>query len=231
MGAKRFNAVVFKPYHQNQTVLFPSSLDEMIAENHPVRVVSRVIDTIDIKSIHRKYKGGGTSAYHPRLLLKILVYGYLTNTYSSRKLEEQVRQNIHFMWLTGMMTPDHHTINRFRGEKLAGILKEIFSQIVLMLIDEKLVTLKEAVFVDGTKMESAANRYTFVWGKAVKKQKDRIKDQLDELWKFAQQVAAEEMKDQTEVTFEPVTREKVEQVVGQIDQALAGKDVPKAMRQ
>src|SRR5690606_27284902 len=132
---------------------------------------------------------------------------------------------------TGMMTPDHHTINRFRGEKLAGILKEIFSQIVLMLIDEKLVTLKEAVFVDGTKMESAANRYTFVWGKAVKKQKDRIKDQLDELWKFAQQVAAEEMKDQTEVTFEPVTREKVEQVVGQIDQALAGKDVPKAMRQ
>src|SRR5690606_39713640 len=93
MGAKRFNAVVFKPYHQNQTVLFPSSLDEMIAENHPVRVVSRVIDTIDIKSIHRKYKGGGTSAYHPRLLLKILVYGYLTNTYSSRKLEERSEEH------------------------------------------------------------------------------------------------------------------------------------------
>lgn len=231
MGAKRSNAVVFKPYHQNQTVLFPSSLDEMIAENHPVRVVSRVIDTIDIKAIHRKYKGGGTSAYHPRLLLKILVYGYLTNTYSSRKLEEQVRQNIHFMWLTGMVTPDHHTINRFRGEKLAGILKEIFSQIVMMLVDEGLVTLKEAVFVDGTKMESAANRYTFVWGKSVQKQKERIAEQVGELWKFAMEVTAEEMKDQTEVTFGPVTREKIEQVVDQIDKALEGKDVPKAIRQ
>jgi transposase len=231
MGNKRSNAVVFKPYLHNQTVLFPGTLDEMIPENHPARLVSKVIDTIDIRAIHRKYKGGGTSAYHPRLLLKILVYGYLTNTYSSRKLEEQVRQNIYFMWLTGMVTPDHHTINRFRGEKLNGILKEIFSQIVSMLMNEGLLTLKEAVFIDGTKIESAANRYTFVWGKAIQKSKERIKTQLDELWKYAQGIAAEELKDQTEVTFEAVTKEKVEEVIEKIDKALEGKDVPQQVKQ
>lgn len=230
MGNKRSNAVVFKPYLHNQTILFPGTLDEMIPENHPARLVSKVIDTIDIRAIHRKYKGGGTSAYHPRLLLKILVYGYLTNTYSSRKLEEQVRQNIYFMWLTGMVTPDHHTINRFRGDKLNGILKEIFSQIVFMLVNEGLVSLKEAVFVDGTKIESAANRYTFVWGKTIQKNKDRIKAQLDELWKYAQGIATEELKDQTEVSFETVTKEKVEEVIKRIDTALEGKDVPKQIR-
>lgn len=231
MGNKRSNAVVFKPYLHNQTLLFPGTLDEMIPENHPARLVSKVIDTIDIRAIHRKYKGGGTSAYHPRLLLKILVYGYLTNTYSSRKLEEQVRQNIYFMWLTGMVTPDHHTINRFRGEKLNGILKEIFSQIVQLLMHEGLVTLKEAVFVDGTKIESVANRYTFVWGKAIQKSKERIKAQLDELWKYAQGIAAEELKDQTEVTFEAVTKEKVEEVIEKIDKALEHKDVPQEVKQ
>lgn len=231
MGNKRSNAVVFKPYLHNQTVLFPGTLDEMIPENHPARLVSKVIDTIDIRAIHRKYKGGGTSAYHPRLLLKILVYGYLTNTYSSRKLEEQVRQNIYFMWLTGMVTPDHHTINRFRGEKLNGILKEIFSQIVEMLMNEGLVSLKEAVFVDGTKIESVANRYTFVWGKAIQKSKERIKVQLDELWKYAQGIAAEELKDQMEVSFEAVTKDKVEAVIEKIDKALEGKDVPQQIKQ
>ena len=231
MGSKRSNAVVFKDYHQNQTNLFPLSLDELIAEHHPVRIVSRVIDTIDIEPIRKLYKGGGTSAYHPRLLLKILVYGYLTNVYSSRKLEENVRQNIHFMWLAGMKTPDHHTINRFRGEKLTGTLKAVFGQIVQLLAAEGLISLTEAVFVDGTKIESAANRYTFVWGKAIKASRERIAKQLDELWQYTQRIANEELKDKEEVIFTPITREKVEQTIHKIDEALADKDVPGKVKQ
>jgi transposase len=146
MGTKKSSAPVFKPYDPDQLQLLPPSLDELIAENHPARIVKNVIDEIDIRPINRRYKGGGASSYHPRMLLKVLVYGYLTNTYSSRKLEEQVRQNIHFMWLTGMKTPDHNTINRFRSEKLSSILKQIFSQIVLLLAQEGIVSLKEAVF-------------------------------------------------------------------------------------
>jgi transposase len=128
--------VVFKDYTPNQILLLPPSLEEMIDPNHPVRVVNQVIDSLDLDALIRKYKGGGCSSYHPRLMLKILVYGYLTNLYSSRKIEQAVTQNIHFMWLSGMSYPDHNTINRFRCERLSGVLREVFRQVVLLLLEQ-----------------------------------------------------------------------------------------------
>jgi hypothetical protein len=126
-----------------------------------------------------------------------------------------------------MKTPDHNTINRFRSEKLSDILKQIFSQIVLLLAEEGIVSLKEAVFTDGTKIESAANRYTFVWGKSIKTSKERIKSQLDDLWKYAQGVAAEELKDASPSSFEQVDAEQVRKTIAKIDRALEDKQVDK----
>jgi transposase len=166
--------VVFKDYSPNQILLLPPSLEEMIDPNHPVRVVNQVIDSLDIDLLINKYKGGGCSSYHPRMLLKVLVYGYLTNEYSSRKIEQALNQNIHFMWLSGMSYPDHNTINRFRSDRLKGVLKEVFSQVVLLLVEKGIITLKEA-YLDGTKIEANANRYTFVWGRSISKSKERIK--------------------------------------------------------
>src|SRR5690554_5543991 len=157
--------VVFKDYNNKQIMLLPPSLEELIEPNHPVTFVNQVIDKIDIQPILSKYKGRGTSSYHPRMLLKVLVYGYLSNIYSSRKLEAAVRENIHFMWLAGMGRPDHNTINRFRGERLKEVLKEVFTQMILLLSESGHVDLKE-VYTDGTKIEANANKYTFVWGKA-----------------------------------------------------------------
>ena len=91
-------------------MLLPPSLDEMIEENHPVFIVDQVIDKLDISPILEKYKGGGTSSYHPRMLLKVLIYAYINNIYSSRKIEAALKENIHFMWLSGMSYPDHNTI-------------------------------------------------------------------------------------------------------------------------
>ena len=159
--------VVFKDYNPQQGLLLPPSIDELIANNHPVRTVSSVIDGLDLDGLIKTYKGGGTSSHHPRMLLKIIVYGYLCNIFSSRKLEEATKQNIHFMWLAAMSRPDHNTINRFRSERLKDEIRTIFTQIVLLLEKEGLVSL-ETCFVDGTKLEANANRYTFVWGKAIK---------------------------------------------------------------
>lgn len=128
------------------------------------------------------------------------------------------------MWLTGMKTPDHHTIDRFRSEKLSGILKEIFSQIVQLLLAEGMVSVKEVVFTDGTKIESTANRYTFVWGKAIKTSKDRIKAQLDDLWKYAQGIAAEELKDSSSSNFASLAPEKVKEAIQKIDAAISDKE-------
>lgn len=214
---------VFKAYQQNQAWLIPPSLDDLIDVNHPVRVVSEVIDSIDIDMLIAKYKGGGASSYHPRMLLKVLVYSYLNNVYSSRKMEAAVKENIHFMWLAGMAKPDHHTLNRFRSERLRNILREVFSQIVLLLVDTGHVNLKE-VYTDGTKIQSAANRYTFVWGRAINTSKARIKQQLRELWQYTQRLAREEKGDDTPPDFDKIDPKDVKQTIERINTSLKDRD-------
>ena len=118
--------IVFKELTSNQNVLFPVSLSEKIASNHPVRVVNSVVDALDISSLLRAYKGGGTSSYHPRMMLKVLFYAYLNNIYSCRKIEKALQENIHFMWLSGNSTPDFRTINDFRGKRLKENIKSLF---------------------------------------------------------------------------------------------------------
>jgi transposase len=221
---------VFKAYQQNQRYLFPPSLDELIAANHPVRVVSEVIDKIDIEVIIKKYKPVGTSSYHPRMLLKVLVYAYLNNVYSSRRIESCAKENIYFMWLAGMQQPDHHTINRFRSERLRNILKEVFAQIVMLLVDSGHVSLKE-IYTDGSKIESLANRYSFVWGKAISTSKERIKEQLKELWAYTQKVAASEKDDDTPPDFDKIDSKNVKATIEKIDAALKDKTVSKEVKQ
>lgn len=150
---------VFKTYNPHQQFLLPPSLDELIPQRHPVRLVGSVIDEIDLDILSKQYKGGGTSSYHPRMLLKVLVYGYLSNIYSSRKLEAACKENIHFMFLSGMSYPDHHTINRFRSERLKHVLKEVFAQVVFLLNETGQIELKD-IYTDGTKIEANANRYS-----------------------------------------------------------------------
>lgn len=228
---KSKSKVVFKDYNPKQNMLLPPSLDELIDDHHPVRVVNHVIDHIDIDPLIKKFKGGGTSSYHPRLMLKVLIYGYLTNTYSSRKIEEALHQNIHFMWLSGMSYPDHNTINRFRSDRLKGVLKQVFSQVVLLLVDSGHISLKEAAYLDGTKVEANANRYTFVWGRTIKTNREKIKRQLKELWKYAESVAKEELANNEPDDFEQIDAEKVRATIDTIDKALSGKKVDKKKKQ
>lgn len=107
--------IIFKELNSNQCVLFPINILERIPRNHPVLIVNQVVDQLNINSLLSKYKGGGTSAYHPRMLLKVLFYAYLCNIYSCRKIAKALEENIYFMWLSGNSTPDFRTINRFRG--------------------------------------------------------------------------------------------------------------------
>lgn len=227
---KKTLKVVFKNYTPHQTLLLPPSLEELLEENHPVRTVNSVIEKINLEPLLKQYKGGGTSSYHPKMLLKVLVYAYLNNIYSSRKIEAGCKENIHLMWLSAMSRPDHNTINRFRSERLKNVLKEIFAQVVLLLVESGHLSLKE-VYVDGTKIEANANRYTFVWGNAIKTSKERIKKQLEELWRYTQSIAADELQDETPAFFEEIDTGKVKQTIEKIDQALKGKPVSKKIKQ
>ena len=222
--------VVFKNYTPNQVMMLPPSLEDLIDKNHPVRIVNQVIERIDIDPLLKKFKGGGTSSYHPRMLLKVLVYAYLNNTYSSRRMESALKENIHFMWLAGMNKPDHNTINRFRSERLKDVLKTVFGKVVELLVEAGHLDLKE-IYTDGTKLESRANRYTFVWGNAIRKSKVRMEEQLKELWAYAERVAGEELKDDAVESFVAVSAEQVSKTIEKIDRALEGKKISKEKRQ
>ena len=224
------SSVVFKSYTPNQAMLLPPSLDELITKDHPVRIVNDVIDKINLNPLLQKYEGGGTSSYHPKMLLKVLVYAYVTNIYSSRKMEAALKENINFMWLAAMSKPDHNTINRFRGKRLKDVLRKIFVQVVELLAQEGLLSLKE-LYVDGTKLEANANKYTFVWGNSIKTNKEKMKKQLDELWQYAQSVAAEEIDNPEPPDFTTIDRKKVEETIEKIDEALKDKPVNKQIKQ
>lgn len=211
-------------------MLLPPSYEELVPSNHPVRVVNEVIERIDIGELERTYKGGGTSSYHPRMLLKVVVYGYLRNIYSSRKLEQALAENVHFMWLAAGARPDHNTIADFRSRRLKDHLKKIFASVVVLLAEAGAVSLKEVV-LDGTKIEANANRYTFVWGKAIKVSRERIERQLKELWAYVEKVYEDEEQMPNEPAFEAIEPEAVARAIGEINEALKDKEIDPKVRQ
>ena len=222
---------VWKTNNQSQLSLLPPSYDDFISDNHPVRIVNKIIDQIDITSIVHTYKGGGTSSYHPRDLIKILIYSYLRNLYSSRKIEQALGENVHFMWLSGCIQPDHNTISNFRSGKLKGKFKHIFNQVVILLTEQGYLSLKD-IYVDGTKIEANANRYTFVWGKRIKNSRKRIEKQLKELWSYVETVYVNEAQQPNEPdNFEAIDPEEVSKTIDKINQALEGKTVDKKVKQ
>jgi transposase len=221
---------VFKPYNQQQSMLLPPSLDEMVPLGHPARVVNDVINRISITSLMAAYNNDGCSSYHPQMLLKILVYGYVSNTYSSRKLEAACKENINYMWLSAMNFPDHNTINRFRGIRLKEALRTIFEEVVQLLAKEGLLSIEE-VYTDGTKIEANANKYTFVWKKAIATNKEKMKKQLTEIWQYAQSVATTEDNLPEPPDFTTIDKEKVQATVDKLNEVLNTKqDVEKKVK-
>ena len=99
----------------DQPARIPPSWEELIPADHIVRVVNRAIEQIDLEPLLKQYKGGGTSSYHPKMLLKVLIFAYCQRVYSSRRIAKALRENIHYIWLSGGNQPDFRTINRFRG--------------------------------------------------------------------------------------------------------------------
>lgn len=213
---------VFKAYNQQQSMLLPPSIDELVPLAHPARVVNDVINRISISSLLSAYKNDGCSCYHPQMLLKVLVYGYVSNTYSSRKLEAACKENINYMWLSAMNFPDHNTINRFRSHRLKNALRNIFEEVVQLLASEGLLSIEE-VYTDGTKIEANANKYTFVWKKAIATNKEKMKKQSTEIWQYAQSVATTEDNMPEPPDFTGIDKEKVQATVDKLNQVLKTK--------
>ena len=151
----------------------------MIPENAPVRLLNAQLEELAYGKLYEAYSSKGRkSAADPRVLFKVLVHGYLCGIYSSRKLEEACRYRIDFKWLLeDGKAPDHSTLARFRTGRCREVVEDLFYQLIRRL-EGMGETDHKAVFIDGTKLESRAGRYSFVWRKNVEKQLARVKEKL-----------------------------------------------------
>jgi transposase len=218
----------FKSYNQGQITLFPTSLDEKIPQNSPVRLINQIVENLDITKVFDTYKGGGTSAYHPRMMLKVVLFSYLNNMYSCRKIEQALQDRVSFMWLSANQTPDHNTINRFRSSHLKNTIHEIFTQVVVMLVDMGYLSL-EVIYVDGTKLESRANRYTFVWRKTVEKNKAKLEAKILKVLEMVEQGIAQDNHPEDEPPT-PINSEELKTRIAQINRENRSKDEQKAIK-
>ncbi|MBS2100283.1 IS1182 family transposase [Carboxylicivirga linearis] len=214
----------FKTYNQGQSELFPSRLDEYIPENAPVRIVSQVVEELDIDDIIKSYKAGGCKGYHPRMLLKVLFYSYLSNVFSCRKMEQALTESIAYMWLSGKQFPKHSCINDFRSKRLKKHIHKLFTQVVIILVDLGYVSL-EVQYVDGTKIESKANRYSFVWRKSVEKYKANLEKKIVNILEQIEQGIVDDNQSQDDEP-RPFDSDELKKRVAQIKESEKAQEKP-----
>ena len=161
-------------------LVLPLSLEGLVPDDDSVRLLSHELEELDYTLLYQAYSAKGRNpAVDPKTMFKILTYAYSQNIYSSRKIETACRRDINFMWLlAGQKTPDHSTIARFRTGFLAEACEDLFYQMVRRLVAMGEIS-KETVFIDGTKLEACANKYTFVWKKSVGKWEEKMFSKIE----------------------------------------------------
>ena len=162
-----------------QLLISEEFAEKIIPENDSVRLVDEIIDEMNLKCLYDTYSNTGRKwATEPTVMLKILVYANMQGIYSSREIEKACKRDINFMWLLGgKKAPDYHEIARFRSGRLSECGDEIFYQLVKKLSAIGEIKL-EHLFVDGTKIEANANKYSFVWKKSTTKYEARLLEKL-----------------------------------------------------
>lgn len=210
------------------------NLEDLIPAKHVVRVVNEYIERMDLKPLLKKYKGGGSSSYHPKMMLKVIVYAYTQKVYSSRRIAKEIRENVFYMWLSGNNWPDFRTINRFRSQNMKEITELVFADVLKLLVEDGYVKY-EQYFLDGTKIEANSNRYRFVWSKSTKRYKEQLAQKVKKLFAEIDELNAKE--DAEYQGFDlpemgeqsTLTEEKLEQSIDELNNKLAGKPHSKKM--
>ena len=164
-----------KNYSLNQSgyqLKLPLNIEAIIPEDDSVRLLSQFVEAMDLTDLYSTYER--INSVSPRILLKIVLYSYMNGDYSSRSMELNCKRDINFMFLLeGAPAPDHATFARFRSTHFAPCSKRILAEMSNALFDLGEIS-GETIFIDGTKIEACANKYTFVWKKAVTKNQAKL---------------------------------------------------------
>jgi transposase len=195
----------FRPLDRDTLLLLPPSLHDWLPANHLARFISDIVAKLDLRAIRAEYRGSGTAAYQPEMLLALLCYGYATGVFSSRKLERATYESVAFRFLTADQHPEHDTIATFRRRFLSHVTA-IFEQ-VLSIAAESGVLKIGRVSLDGTKMKANASKHhalSYQHGKDLKRQ---IQAEVQQLLRRAEQADREDEDDGLDLPQELTRRE------------------------
>ena len=151
------------------------------------------------------------------MLLKVVFYAYMNNIYSCRKIADILKYHVHYMWLSGQQSPSFSTINRFRSEHMKDCVNSLFVQVVKILVDLGQVSL-DVQYIDGTKIESVANKYTFVWRKSTERNKARLEEKIRGILKQIDEGIAQDNEPETESATEAVDSKHLQELIDRVNE-------------
>jgi len=195
----------FRPTDHHTDFLMPPSLDEWLPERHLARFIVEVVEGLDLRPMSQSYRGTGSASYHPTVLLSILVYGYATGVFSSRKLERATYDSVAFRFIAGNEHPDHDTIATFRRRFLKQI-EALFVE-VLKLAREMGVLKLGTVALDGTKIHANASRHSALSYEHTGKIEAQLKAEVAELLAKAEAADQADVPDGMSIPEELARRE------------------------
>ena len=173
----------FRQVDRETGFLLPPSVDEWLPERHLARFVVEVIDRLDLSAMVKAYRGSGSASYHPSVLLGLLVYGYATGVFSSRKLERASYDSVAFRFIAANDHPDHDTIATFR-RRFLGEIEGLFVSVLVVAREMGLLQLG-TVALDGTKIHANASRHSALSYAHASKIEAQLKAEVVELLALA----------------------------------------------
>lgn len=187
-------------------MLMPPSIEEWLPENHLARFTVEMVSMLDFKPIYKQYKGVGSTAYDPKMLLSLLFYGYSTGVFSSRKIEKSTYDSVAFRFIAGNHHPDHDTISAFRKRFLPQI-KSWFKEILLIGKEMGLVKLGN-IYIDGTKVQANASRHKAMSYEYIQKLEKQLEEEIEKLLDIAKKKDESEKSSELDIPEEISLREK-----------------------
>ena len=182
----------YRPYEPEQEMLLPASLQDWLPKGHLAYFIGDTVDALDLKAFYARYSGGGSrnQPFHPTMMVKVLVYGYATGVFSSRKMERRLHEDLAFRMLGAGNFPKHRTIRDFRALHLLE-LSDLFVQVVRLAQEMGLVKLG-TVAIDGTKIKANASRHKAMSYERMQQAEGELKAQIDALLERAKTTDAAE---------------------------------------
>ena len=186
---KQSGEIRFKAYAQDIVIDLPVQISELVSENALAQIINELVEGIELQELERYYSGIGCPPYHPKMMIKVWIYGYCTRVYTSRPLAKKLREDLVFIWLSGGQRPCFKTLSSFRSCRMQGLVDVVLSQVLSYLVEHGYINLED-LYVDGSKWEANANKYKIIWRKNTERYQGAVQQRIAGLlrqWKDLQE--------------------------------------------